>query len=155
IEPQMLAEGSVAVVRYDLTTQPSAVVTAEIPCPVDFDTKFKRLDIAVRPDETWHEMNVSIQIGRRQYESVTPKYMGEDKGLEYQSQLPSADDAALTPHRYVLLKQSEEPPYDETAPGCMRLHVALTRTSTPGAYWAKGSENYKRVFDEVPFWRYL
>ncbi len=158
IEPQTLAEGAVAVVRYDLTTQPSVVLTADLPCPVDFEKKFKRLDIAVRPDETWHEMDVTIQVGDKQYNSVKSKYMGEDKGLEYQYQLPSADDAALTPHRYVLLDEmaaSERSDYFRPGPGKMRVRVGLNRTSIPGAYWAKGTENYKRVFDEVPFWRYL
>ncbi len=155
IEPQTLAEGTVAVVRYNLTTQPVVVVTADLSCPVDFEKKFKRLDIAVRPDETWHEMNVTIQVGDKQYNSVKSKYMGEDKGLEYQYQLPSADDAALTPHRYVLLEEVEKSDDFRPEPGKLRVRVGLIRSSIPGAYWAKGTENYKRVFDEVPFWRYL
>src|SRR5262249_14595707 len=70
IDPQTLAEGTVAVARYNLTTQPDVVLTADLLCPVDFATKFKRLDIAVRPDETWHAMNISIEVGGKLLRSV-------------------------------------------------------------------------------------
>lgn len=155
IEPQSLSEGDVAVVRYDLSKNERVELAADLPLPVPFESKFKRLDVAVRPDETWHSMNVFIEVGGKLLRSVSPKYLGEDKGLEYRYQLPSDDDTALVPHRYVLLEEADRGPQYDHGPGRIRVRVELVRSGVPSAYWAKASENYKRVFNEVPFWRYL
>jgi len=155
IEPQSLAEGEVAVVRYDLSKNDRVELAADLPLPVDFGTKFKRLDVALRPDETWHSMNLFVEVGGKLLRGTTPKYLGEDKGLEYRYQLPSDEDAALIPHRYVLLEEADRGRQYDHGPNTMRVRIELVRSGVPRAYWAKATENYKRVFDEVPFWRYL
>jgi multiple sugar transport system permease protein len=37
----------------------------------------------------------------------------------------------------------------------MKLRLRLGQSKTPEAYWAKGTENYRKAFEQVPFWRYF
>ncbi len=89
----------------------------------------------------------------RRYVSEEPRYLALDSWSETQFQLPGPDDQRLMPRRYVRL--IEAGPDSSPDAGLLRISVRVERSSALEALWAKGTENYRKAFDEVPFWRYF
>lgn len=154
IVPRMEADRPVAVLAYDLREKGGFELTAMLPLPVPL-SDFKRLDLSLRRDETWHELRVLVEAGGRLLRAASPKYLGDDTWTDQSYQEPSHDDKSLTPRRYILLHEVARGPQYDHGPDRMKLRIEIKRSSTAEAYWAKSTENYRRVFDEVPFWRYL
>ncbi len=154
IEPRIEAERPVGVVHYDFSSEESLEMSAVLELPFDFDD-FKRLEISFRRDQTWHELRVLVEMGGRLLKSSAPKYLGEDTWWDITVQEPSADDARLVPRHYVLLDEIDGGDRFDHGPRRIKVRVQLTRSSTPEAFWAKGTENYRKAFEEVPFWQYF
>lgn len=182
IEPRVENGRSVGVLHYDWThdvrSEPTTQVVADVDArskgnttgavgsdqkvtvsgmfdlPVDF-TDFQRLDVSFRRDESWHALTASLEISGQRFESERAKHLGEDTWWDVQLQRPGPDDERLIPHRYVVIRPVDSGPQFDHGPRRLKLSITLTRNTAAGAYWAKMSENYKKVFEEVPFWRYL
>lgn len=154
IEERIESGRPVGVVHYDFSQSDSLALTATLELPVDLD-QFKRLEISFRRDQSWHELRVLVEMGGRLLQSSEPRYLGEDTWWDITLQEPSADDQRLMPKHYVLLEESGRGNQYDHGPGRIKLHVQLLRSSVPDAYWAKGTENYRKAFNEVPFWQYL
>jgi len=154
LEQRIESGRPVAVVHYDLTRKASVEIAALLEFPFDFQ-QFKRLEISLRRDEAWHELHVLLEMGGRLLRSSAPRYLGEDTWWDITLQEPGADDEKLVPKRYVLLEEIARGPEYDHGPRTVRVRVQLQRSSTPEAFWAKGTENYRKAFAEVPFWRYL
>lgn len=154
VESRPEGERQCAVVSYDFAEGKSFELAAQFPSPVDF-ADFKRISVSFRRDQTWHELRACLEINGKLYYSRSPKYLGEDNFWEVSFQLPSEDDERLMPKLYVLLDETAAGPQYDHGKDVMRLRIEVSRSSVPEAYWAKGTENYRSVFAEVPFWRYL
>jgi len=147
-------QGQIAVVGYDFHRDKAFEIAGDFQLPIKWQD-FKRVSISFRRDQTWHALRLLLEINGRLYQSVKPKYLSEDNFWDASFQLPSEDDQRLSAKLYVLLHQIMRGPQYDHGKDVMRLRVKVTRNSTPGAYWAKGTENYRKVFEQVPFWRYL
>jgi multiple sugar transport system permease protein len=154
IEGRVENERPVGVIHYDFSSIESLDVSALLELPFDFDC-FKRLEISFRRDQTWHELSVLVEMDGRLLESSVPKYLGEDTWWDITLQEPSADDQRLVPRHYVLLEEIDRGEQYDHGDRQIKIRVRLTRSSTPEAFWAKGTENYRKAFEEVPFWRYF
>jgi ABC-type glycerol-3-phosphate transport system permease component len=144
----------VAVVEYDFQKGEDFAVSSMLDLPID-PSDLKRIALSFRRDQTWHELRLIVEVAGRRLESASPRYLGEDTWWEINFQEPSPDDARLTARRYVLLKETGRGEEFNHGPRKMKLTVRVERSSTPEAYWAKGTENYRKAFEEVPFWRYF
>ncbi|MFQ5490191.1 MAG: ABC transporter permease subunit [Phycisphaerae bacterium] len=155
LEERQEAARPVGVIHYDFSgAGDSFEVSASLDLPFDAD-QFKRLEISFRRDQTWHELRCYVEMGGRLLKSSAPKYLGEDTWWDITLQEPSADDQRLVPKHYVLLKQIDSGPQYDHGPRTLKLRVEVARSSIPEAFWAKGTENYRKAFEEVPFWRYF
>ncbi|HRX86529.1 MAG TPA: carbohydrate ABC transporter permease [Phycisphaerae bacterium] len=154
IEPRIEADRPVGVLHYDFSKGEAFDMAAMLDLPVSSDA-WKRLSISFRRDQTWHEMRVFVELEGRLLRSVDPKYLGEDTWWEVNLQEPSSDDERMSARNYVLLREVDHGPQYDHGQGRMRLRLRLTRSSIPEAYWAKGTENYRKAFEQVPFWRYF
>jgi len=161
IEPRVESESNVGVLHYDWSAEPAPadgkqtlVVSTTFDLPIDF-SDFQRLDVSFRRDESWHALTAALEIDGTQYQSVRAKHLGEDTWWDVQFQRSGPDDQRLIPHRYVVIKPVDSGSQFDHGPRRLKLSLTLTRNTAAGAYWAKMSENYKKVFEEVPFWRYL
>lgn len=154
LEQRIENERPVGVVHYDFSAADRLELAATFTLPFDYD-QFKRLEISFRRDLTWHELRVLIEAEGRLLRSAAPKYLGEETWWDVTLQEPSADDARMMPKRYVLLEEIARGPQYDHGPRVIKVRVQLARSSTPEAFWAKGTENYRKAFEEVPFWRYL
>jgi ABC-type glycerol-3-phosphate transport system permease component len=156
IRPGVESDRPVALVHYDFAEGDADVVTLSAGLDVPFDLDlFKRLEISFRRDNTWHELRVAVEMGGRLLRSSAPRYVGDDTWWDITLQEPSADDARLVPKHYILLDEAGTGPQYDHGPRRMMVRVELHRSGTPQALWAKGTENYRKAFQEVPFWRYL
>ncbi len=146
----------VTLVRYDFTNADRFRVVSTFNTPLklaDPQKGFKRIELSYRGDLSWHDMRVYVEMNGRTWKTKSPKYMATDQWAEVLVQLPGEDDQRLIPHRY--LRLADIGPSDVTTPGMLKVSVELNKSSTPEAYWAKGTENYRKAFEEVPFWRYF
>lgn len=154
IEPRIEAERPVGVLHYDFAQGDAFEMSALLDLPVAADA-WKRLNISFRRDQTWHELRVYVELEGRLLHSADPKYLGEDTWWEVNLQEPSSDDERMTARNYVLLREIARGAQYDHGKGRMKLRLRLTRSGVPEAYWAKGTENYRKAFEQVPFWRYF
>ena len=147
-------QGRVGVVHYDIEKEDAFEIEALFPLGIDFD-QFKRLSVSFSRDQTWHELRAMFEIHGKLYRSIQPKYLGKDDFWEASFQFPSEDDKRLMPRRYVLMEEVDAGPQYDHGRNTLKLRIRITRSSKPEAYWGKGTENYRKVFEEVPFWRYF
>jgi len=157
---------TVSVLHYDFSKSDSFEVSTvrELPCPFgvecepnapcDIDPRFKRVAISFRRDQTWHEMQLFIEVEGLLLRGKLPRYLSEDTWWDVAYQEPSKDDLRAS-RQYILLERVEKNPRYDHGPRKMKLRVLVEKSSTPEAYWAKSTENYRKAFDEVPFWRYF
>ena len=158
LRPSRQASKDVSVVHYDLSQADQFTIETRrrtLPDLADPLTGFRRLELSYRSDQSWHEMRVAIEFGGKRYLATEPVYLTEDQWTQTAFQLPSADDDRLMPRRYVLLTEDANAEAIDHGPDAMHVTLTVTRSSTPEALWAKGTMNYRRAFDEVPFARYL
>jgi len=161
IEPRVENGRNVGVLHYDWSDQqasgsdrPTIIVSGMFELPVDF-TDFQRLDVSFRRDESWHALTATLEIDGTMYRTARAKHLGEDTWWDVQLQRAGPDDDRLIPHRYVVINPVDSGPQYNHGPRKLKLNLHITQNTSAGAYWAKMSENYKKVFEEVPFWRYL
>ncbi|MFH0982886.1 MAG: carbohydrate ABC transporter permease [Planctomycetota bacterium] len=154
IEPRVEAGRPVGVLHYDFSKGDAFEVSTLLELPFDF-ADFKRLSLSFRRDQTWHELRVLMEVDGRLLRSAAPKYLGEDTWWEVLFQEPSADDARMTAKRYILLNEQDRRPDYNHGPRQFKLRVQVSRSSVSEAYWAKGTENYRKAFEEVPFGNYF
>jgi len=154
LEPRVENDRPVGVLHYDLSRGDAFEVSCLLDLPFDFE-KLKRLSLSFRRDQTWHELRVWVEMGGRLLKSASPKYLGEETWWDVILQEPSDDDVRLSAREYVLLEEADRDARYDHGPRTMKLRVRLERSSVPEAFWAKGTENYRKAFEQVPFWRYF
>lgn len=154
IEPRVEADRPVGLLAYDFSKGNALEIAADFALPVP-SADWKRLSISFRRDQTWHELRVFIELEGRLLRSDDPKYLGEDTWWEVNLQEPGPDDQRMIARNYVLVREVERGAQYDHGPGNMRLRLRLTQSSTPEAFWAKGTENYRKAFEQVPFWSYF
>lgn len=160
LEQRVENERKVVVLHYDWQRyaargdDQSITMSGMFDLPVDF-SDFQRLDVSFRRDESWHALTASLEIEGTLYRTVRAKHLGEDTWWDIQLQRAGPDDERLIPHLYVVFKPVDSGRQYDHGPRKLKLNLHITRNTPAGAYWAKMSENYKKVFEYVPFWRYL
>ena len=156
LEAREQAGRPVWVGHYDLRENRTLTISSAYRLGIglaDAKVGFKRIELSFRGDESWHDLRVELAMAGRRYVSEEPRYLALDSWSETQFQLPGPDDQRLMPRRYVRL--IEAGPDSSPDAGLLRISVRVERSSALEALWAKGTENYRKAFDEVPFWRYF
>jgi len=154
MRPGSEAGRPVGVMHYDFTKGDALEVFTVRDLPFDFDSDFKRLSLSFRRDQTWHELQVLIEVDGWLLRSTAPKYLSEDTWWDVIYQEPGPDDLRVS-RQYILLERVARGPLYDHGPRKMKLRVQLFKSSTPEAYWAKSTENYRKAFEQVPFWDYF
>lgn len=157
LSPQHEPGRTYSAVHYKLQPLQSPEFTVQLAdVPIDLTDPqhgFKRLELSYRSDGSWHDLRCEVQMNGWTYVSESPKYLGNNQWAEVHFQLPGKDDERLIPKRYIRLQPHGDSAI--TAPGTLAVTLTLNQSSRAEAYWAKGTENYRTAFAEVPFWRYF
>jgi len=144
-----------ALVRYDFTNGRRITLTGTCTVPDDFDLKqLHRVQMEIRPDDTWHELMLSIEFNGEHYRAARPFLLGNYQVVTAAWQPPGPDDTSLKLKSWIRLEKLDEPS-PVTRPGEVKVTLEVTRTSQAGAWWNKIRNNYTRVLDHIPFWRYV
>jgi multiple sugar transport system permease protein len=164
LEARTEAGRSVAVVNYDYDTTLAVrkgdvfEIAGNFEAPMDLADRedgFKRIELSFHSDQSWHDMRVLVEMNGKLYRSASPKYLADDFWWETAFQLPGPDDRRLMPRRYILLKEIDSGRQYDHGPRAMKVRIQVERSGQLEALWAKATENYRKAFDEVPFWRYF
>lgn len=122
--------------------------------------RLHRLQLFLRPDDTWHALQCFVEMSGRRYRAERPASLGDINWVTLTWQLPGPDDLTNQQKIWVLLREDDTPasgvrPVVESAPGRIRLTLELQRRGALGAWWAKISRNYHTVLEHIPFGRYV
>jgi len=128
-------------VEYDFTKGDRIVLDGEyeLSFPV---TKFQRIQLYMRPDDTWHDLRLTLEMGGARWTMLT-------------WQLPGPDDHSTKIKTWILLHKTDEGPQYVSDPHRIRVTLEVRQADALRAWWNKLRLNYERVLDFIPFWRYV
>jgi multiple sugar transport system permease protein len=112
-----------------------------------------RLQLYMRPDDTWHELTLVVEKNGRRYVAERPHVLSNFEWTMLTWQWPGPDDSSTKIKTWILL--------EDNAPGAIdgenevRLTLELNKVGSAGAWSNKLALNYERVVDHMPFWRYV
>jgi ABC-type glycerol-3-phosphate transport system permease component len=125
--------------------------TVELPFRAD---RLHRIQLSVRPDDSWHALAFEVEKGGRLYRGQRPEYLGNFQWSVITLQDYGPDDQSTKIRLWIPLVAVDEGPRYENAPDRVKLTLTLKRNSALGAWWAKCQRNYRGSLDYIPFWRY-
>jgi len=117
-----------------------------------------RIQLYMRPDDTWHELYLTVERLGHRYVAERPLVMSNYEWTMATWQWPGPDDESTKIKTWLVLEEAGGRPDGGAVladPGKVRLTFELRRTGKVGAWWNKIARNYRLVLDHIPFWRYV
>jgi ABC-type glycerol-3-phosphate transport system permease component len=145
-----------AVLQYQFTSSSAApiVLRCEFDYPGTDPKELHKLMLAVLPDDSWHQVDATLDLGGVHWVSGKTKYLGTTRRMSLLFQPPSFDDTTARRRIWVPMTNAGASPADAD-PRHGTLRVIIFPSSTVGAILGKVRHNYRRVFESVPFWTYI
>jgi ABC-type glycerol-3-phosphate transport system permease component len=155
LEPARSDTRNYARVRYDFTDGAREIRLARtlvLGFPVE---KLQRIQIAIRPDDSWHPLTCYVEKGGVRYRAERTFDLANEEWGVVTWQEPGPDDQSNQIRKWILLREVGRGPSFESAPDRMRIELVMERASGLAAWWAKIRRNYQLALDYLPFWRYV
>ena len=143
-----------ASVAYDFGRGDRIVLSGTFDLGFDAEN-LRRIQIYLKPDDTWHELTLAVEHGGRRYVADRPLPLANFGWTMASWQAPSPDDTSTKIRTWIVLREKESSPRFEISPRKIRLTLEIDRSSAVRAWWNKLNMNYRRVLDQIPFWRYV
>ena len=144
-----------ALVNYDFTNGDRIAFTRTYDVPAGFDlNQVHRIQMEIRPDDSWHELWLTVEMNGRKYRAARAFLMGNYEIVTAAWQPAGPDDNSTKIKSWIRLVTLNEPPAIKD-PAKITVSIEVTRTSQAGAWCNKVRRNYERVLDHIPFWRYV
>jgi multiple sugar transport system permease protein len=145
-----------ALLAYDFTKGDEFVLsqTFSVPPELKLD-RLHRVFVDVRPDDTWHELWLTMEKHGVRYEAVRAWPLANYEVASASWQEPGPDDTSTKIKTWIGLKPVARGDGVLDEPGRIKLTFTFRQCSKAGAWWNKLRLNYDRVLDHIPFWRYL
>ncbi len=143
-----------AIVKYWFDSGSSSPIS--LSCAFDFPadpSQLHKLILAIKPDDSWHKVTATLELGGLRWYSQKIKYLGTTRNQSLIFQPPSFDDTTDRQRIWVPLRAGSGSPTSDPRRAVLRINI--TPSSTAGAIWGKVRQNYDRVFESIPFWRYV
>ncbi len=139
--------------RYDYGTGRTIRLetTVQSEFPVD---RLHRIQLGLRPDDTWHGVVVEVEKLGVKYRSVRPLDLAGFNFLLATWQEPGPDDATNKIRTWIHLREVARGPEFLNDPHAIKITLVFNRNTLAGAWLAKIARNYRLAFDNMPFWRY-
>ncbi|HEY8241320.1 MAG TPA: carbohydrate ABC transporter permease [Kiritimatiellia bacterium] len=121
-----------------------------LPFPVE---RLHRIQLFVRPDDSWHIMEIYVEKLGSMYKAKRPEFMGNFQWTAITLQDYGEDDASTKIKLWNPLVHhvGRCGPLNESEIG---VTLVLRENTGLGAWWAKCQRNYRGALDYIPFWRY-
>jgi len=141
--------------RFDSPDAPSIVLRYDFEFPCD-PSELHKLIVAVKSDDSWHRIDATLQVGGILWQSSRPTYLGQSRAMSILFQPPTFEDSTLQPKLWTpLISPAPSSILDPLSSRGSTLRLIITPSSTARAAWAKFTRNYFRVFNSIPFWKYV
>jgi ABC-type glycerol-3-phosphate transport system permease component len=118
----------------------------------------QRIQLYMRPDDTWHELFLTVEKEGRRYVAERAVVLSDYEWRMLTWQWPGPDDDSTKIKTWTVLEEAEALEGGVAIvndPGKVRLTLELRRTGKTGAWYNKLTRNYRLVLDHIPFWRYV
>lgn len=144
-----------ATLNYDFGNQREAPITltATLDLPFAAD-RLHRVTLFLRPDDSWHPLDFTLEKGGVQYRGRRPEYLGNFNWGSVTLQEAGPDDESMKIRLWLPYEKADAGPQYESRPDKAKLTVVMRRNTQAGAWWAKVQRNYRGALDYLPFWRY-
>lgn len=116
--------------------------------PDDID----RIFVTYRADESWARVAFEVVRGGRLYRTCEVQNLADRTWVESELRWPTGKKDRMSRRTYLELR--DQGAAEPGAPA-FELRLLLERNSRVGAWWDKILQNYRTVFREVPFARYI
>jgi len=143
-----------ASVAYDFGKGDRIVLSGSFDLGFDASA-LRRIQIYLKPDDTWHELVLSVEHGGKRWVADRALPLANFGWTMASWQAPGPDDTSTRIRTWIVFREKDSSPRYERAPRRIRLTLEISRSSAARAWWNKLSMNYRRVLDHIPFWRYV
>ena len=144
-----------ALVSYDFAGDDRAVLEGTFTVPDGIDlARLHRIQVPLRPDDTWHELWLTVEAAGKRYSSVRAGSLANFEAVMASWQPAGSDDSSTKIKTWIRLEDAGRVGTNLAA-NRLRLHLELRQVSPFQAWRNKLRANYYKVFDHMPFWRYL
>ncbi len=138
--------------QFGSTDDPPVVLVHDFALPDDVQASdIHKLVLSIRPDDSWHRIDASLEVGGVRWKSARPTYLAQNRPQSVAFQPPGFDDKTTRPRTWVPLRIDGASDRRRNA----RFALTLSPTSQGQAVFAKVQRNYLRAFDSVPFLQYM
>ena len=117
--------------------------------------RLHRLQLALRPDDSWHAVTLTVEKLGSCYRAERAINLADFAPATYTWQERGPDDATNKIRTWVLLREDGHSAGYENDPHRLTVTLEIRRVGPLGAWWAKIRRNYRLVFDQIPFGRYV
>ena len=151
-------EGTVgfAVVQYNFEKSNRVILTQTF--DLDFDAaKLQWIRLQMQPDDSWHELWLTMEKLGRRYVAERPVVLGETDWKKIIWRERGREDYSTTMKRdwcYLLRDVGRSESYVQD-PHKLKLSFELRRVGWLKSWWHKITYNYYQVLEQIPFWRYV
>lgn len=133
--------------------------TEQVDLTADFSTSFSmqsfyRLQLAMRPDDGWQRLNVTVHAGKKAYRSKRPVYLSNHQWMTTTWQVPGIDEESLKIRTWLPLTEIESNGVVLADDQTIRITLHVQRSSLLQAWYGKLVANYYNVFQHIPVARY-
>lgn len=143
-----------AELHYDFSKGDSMRLVGEFQTSFPVDRLY-HLQLSYRPDESWHAVKAYVEKGGRRLEAYTTVPMADDNWAIITWQEKGPDDLTNKLRTWIPLVPVEGATPEIQGDHDLKVTVEFERATAWSAWSAKITRNYRKVFDNMPFWRYV
>lgn len=150
--PPASSEGRI--LRYDFTGGDRVVLrtTTQVGFPLE---RLHRLQLFLRPDDSWHALDVTVEMKGKVYRSERSATLSDFTWTTLTWQEPGPDDLTNQQKTWILLQEQPDVSGSVKDSGELVITLELRRRGPLAAWWAKIQRNYSVVLEHIPFGRYV
>ncbi len=143
-----------AAVAYDFSDRDRFVLQNTFDLPFSA-ADVHRLQLRVRPDDTWHELAFTLESAGVQYAAARPVSLADTRWMTVTWQKPGADDHSTKIKTWIVMNPVAAGPQFDHGANRIRVTLAFQKLTPMQAGFSKARYNFQRVLDQIPFWRYV
>lgn len=145
---------SYASINYDFSSGETGILSQTF--DMDFDVNdLQRIQLHLKPDDSWHELWVTMEKSGARYVAERPLMLANFTWSTATWQEPGPDDTSNKIKTWILLQEESRSSAYLNHPKRLKLMFELRPSGFFRAWWNKLRLNYYRVWDHIPFWRYV
>ncbi len=136
---------------YDFADSKDIKLVGEFDLPFPA-TDLQRLRVDLHPDDTWHTYTLMLEHQGKLYKSERSRPVANFDWFTQTWQFPSADDDSTKLRLWTVLQEDGT---SNVTGEKIRITLLLSQSTPAQAWYEKIKLNYTRVFEQIPFWRYV